>query len=34
MANPFGYIGHTLPKPSPPRILVAGISGSGKVFTI
>jgi len=30
VANPFDFIGHTLPKPSPPRILVIGISGSGK----
>lgn len=32
MANPFDFIGHTLPKPSPPRLLVTGISGSGKVW--
>jgi len=30
MAHPYEFIGHTLPKPSPPRILITGISGSGK----
>jgi adenylate kinase family enzyme/YHS domain-containing protein len=30
MANPYNYIGHSLPKPPPPRIFITGISGSGK----